>query len=393
MPTPDSDDISGMSVVRLFRSAIQLLQQDRPVDQHESERHMQARNYPEAEKSLILHLEEAQGKHYPAKRKLDIWLDLADAQRFQGKQAEAEVSFACALKLVESAKLDGDSKALYLDRRAQFEADRGNVEEFCRAAQEAVDLGTSSKKQDLILLATRMHALAMAQSRAGRVEDAKVTLRKTMDLYEQAYGPDHPDTAARLADLAAACRKEGNFDEAKQLLERALTVHQRSLGPTSPEALQDLLRLAIVLEDGGDVPGAIKNYERALSVTEKIVGSKGENEIEILLGLGRLYVESEHYPKALETFEQALRHLSRTKDERVAGAYEKLALSNRKLRRWKEAEKYYSKAVTMWQQLPGDHSAEARANLEEHVAMLRALGREEEADLLLPAEEPAPSAS
>jgi tetratricopeptide (TPR) repeat protein len=403
MPWMESDDISGMSVVRLFKYGvrfaawvtphIQRWQQERQVNQTESERHIKARNYPEAEKSLILHLEEAHGRRYAAKRKLNIWLDLADVQRHQGKQAEAELSFASALKLIESNKIDSDCKALYLDRWAQFEADRGNVEESCRAAQEAVDLTSSSKKPDLNLLASRVHALAVAEGRAGRAEESRATLRKAMNLYEQAYGPDHPDTAARLADLGEVCRKEGKHDEAKQLLERALKVHQRSLGATSPEAMRDLLHLAVVLADSGDIPGAIQRYERALSVTEKIVGSNGSDEIEILLGLGRLCVASEHYPKAIETLEQALRHLSRTKDERVADTYEKLAWSNRKLRRWKEAEKYYTNAIAMWKQVPGGHGAEVKANLEAHVEMLRDLGRDEDADRLLQVAEPAASAS
>jgi len=403
MPRIESDDLSGMSVVRLFKYSvrfaawvtphIQRWQQERQVNQTESERHMKARNYPQAEESLILHLEEAHRRRYAAKRKLTIWLDLADAQRYQGKQAEAATSFAGALKLIESNKLARDCKALYLDRWSQFEADRGNLEECYRAAQEAVDLTSSSKKPDLNLLAIRVHALAVAEGRSGRAEESRATLRKAMNLYEQAYGPDHPDTAARLADLGEAYRKEGKHDEAKQLLERALKVHQRSLGPTSPEAMRDLLHLAVVLEDSGDIPAAIERYERALSVTEKIVGSKGEDEIEILLGLGRLYVATEHHPKAIETFEQALRHLSRTKDERVAGVFEKLAWSNRKLRRWKEAEKHYTSAIAMWLQIPGEHGIEARANLEEHAAMLRDLGRDEDADRLLQVAEPAASAS
>ncbi len=213
-----------------------------------------------------------------------------------------------------------------------------------------------------------------------------------MNLYEKVYGPEHPDTAARFADLAEVCRKEGKHDEAKQLLERALTVHRRTLGPTSPEALRDLLQLAMVLEASGDVPAAIERYERALAVTEKIIGSKGADEIEILLGLGRLYVVTEHYPKALEAFAQALRYLGRGKDERVAGAYESLATSNRKLRRYQEAERYYSLAVTTWRQLPGDHFDEAQSNLEAHASMLRDLGRDEDADRLIPAIETAPSA-
>ncbi len=398
MPRIASDDLSVMSVVSLFRRMLsgatpENSQKEGQADPADSDRHMKDRNYPEAEKCLMSYLSEGSGKRYSAKRKLEIWLDLADAQRFQGKQAEARDSFASALKLIESNKLDGDSKALCLDRLAQYEADRGNGEEFFRAAQEAVDLTSSSKKPDLNLLATRVHALAVAEGRSGRQEDSKATFRKAMNLYEQAYGPDSPEAAVRLADLGEACRKEGKHEEAIQLLERALKVHQRSLGATSPEAMRDLLHLAVVLEDSGDIPAAIERYERALSVTEKIIGSKGADEIEILLGLGRLYVASEHYPKAIETLDQALRHLSRTKDERVAATYEKLAWCNRKLRRWKEAEKYYTSAVAMWKQLPGDRDSEIRANLEAHVAMLRDLGRDEDADRLLQVAEPAASAS
>ena len=47
----------------------------------------------------------------------------------------------------------------------------------------------------------------------------------------------------------------------------------------------------------------------------------------------------------------------------------------------------------MWKQLPGDRDSEIRANLEAHVAMLRDLGRDEDADRLLQVEEPAASAS
>ncbi len=185
MPRMESDDVSGMSVVRLFRRMLsgstpdsQSPQKEGQGDPVESERHMKARNYPEAEKCLVVLLSEAQGKRYPARRKLDIWLDLADAQRYQGKQAEAGESFANALKLIELNKLDGDCKALYLDRLAQYEADRDNAEEFCRAAQEAVDLTSSSKKLDLNLLASRVHVLAVAEGRTGRQEDQRRPFEK-----------------------------------------------------------------------------------------------------------------------------------------------------------------------------------------------------------------------
>ena len=192
MPRIASDDLSVMSVVSLFRRMLsgatpENSQKEGQADPADSDRHMKDRNYPEAEKCLMSYLSEGSGKRYSAKRKLEIWLDLADAQRFQGKQAEARDSFASALKLIESNKLDGDSKALCLDRLAQYEADRGNGEEFFRAAQEAVDLTSSSKKPDLNLLATRVHALAVAEGRSGRQEDSKATFRKAMNLYEQAY--------------------------------------------------------------------------------------------------------------------------------------------------------------------------------------------------------------
>jgi len=47
----------------------------------------------------------------------------------------------------------------------------------------------------------------------------------------------------------------------------------------------------------------------------------------------------------------------------------------------------------MWKELPGTHDTEVKANLDAHVAMLRDLGRDEDADRLVEVAEPAAHAS
>src|SRR5688500_13086559 len=66
----------------------------------EGEKHLRVGNYPEAEQSLTIALEEAGRRQSSAKKRAAILLNLAEAQRKQGKFSLAEQSIRQAMALI-----------------------------------------------------------------------------------------------------------------------------------------------------------------------------------------------------------------------------------------------------------------------------------------------------
>lgn len=216
-----------------------------------------------------------------------------------------------------------------------------------------------------------------------------MTLKRSIEIPDRHTAARHPDTAARFVTLAETCLREGKIDDARGLLERALAVHQRTLGPVAPETLRDLVKLATILEQSGDVDGAIERYERTAALFDRVAAGRASDAATVLMNLGRLYTSRMQQAKALEAFQHALRLVETSRDERVARIYESLARLHWNFGRFREADGFFGLATVAWQDLPGDHIADIRANVEKHAMLLRELGRGDEACHLLQAAEPA----
>src|ERR1700674_2291175 len=100
-----------ISVTRVFRLGIRLaawatprLQEwhrQRHMNRVEGQRHLDARNWTEAEKYLTIALAE---RRHSSKRRLDLLLGLAQAQRRQAKLVEAEQTVHVAIQLANQSR-------------------------------------------------------------------------------------------------------------------------------------------------------------------------------------------------------------------------------------------------------------------------------------------------
>src|ERR1700729_4596379 len=100
-----------ISVTRIARLGVRLAawatphvkewHRKRHLNRVEGERHLASRNWREAENHLTLALAE---RRHSSKRRLDLLLGLTEAQRKQGKAAEAEKTVQMGIDLAASSK-------------------------------------------------------------------------------------------------------------------------------------------------------------------------------------------------------------------------------------------------------------------------------------------------
>src|SRR5262245_31964007 len=109
---------------------------ERSMHRAEGERHLKAHNYGQAEKHLKLAVEEAD-LHRHSVRKVQLRLQLAEAERKQGKLAEAEQTVRGALEV--TARISNPKGYVQgLDALAEVFHDAGNFIAMEVALQEGV---------------------------------------------------------------------------------------------------------------------------------------------------------------------------------------------------------------------------------------------------------------
>jgi tetratricopeptide (TPR) repeat protein len=297
---------------------IQRWHRQRHVNRSEGERHLAIGNFSEAEKHLTLAVAEAEQRRYSAAKKIALRLQLAQAQRAQGKLNDAERSVRCAM---EDAPNDPTLQAICLDLIAEVHHDRDDHSASAKAIQDAMALDASDPQAT----ARRTSQLAIARRKLGRPEDAIELLEKSIALHETAYGRDHLETGHRMGELGALYREQGKHADAQRCFRRALQIHEACCGADSHEATQDLSNLAASLEASGDLDGAVAQYERAMRLKERAVGGDMTELAEMEVTVARLYIHWKRYGQARELMAQAMGRLAGRGGRRLATAFETMA--------------------------------------------------------------------
>src|SRR5580658_5422527 len=215
---------------------------ERSLNRVEGERHLKAHNWTEAEKYLLQAVDEADVQRHSV-RKIHFRLLLAEAQRKQGKIAEAEQTVRAALE--HTARISNPAGYVQcLDALAEVFHDAENYPAMEAALQRALSTEAAMPHPDPLRMARRVARLGTARHKSGRSEEAIPALEKAVKLHEGVYGEEHLETASLLSDLGEIHRAQGNHEEAQTYLKRALRTHERELGYDSPEAVRDLHHLA-----------------------------------------------------------------------------------------------------------------------------------------------------
>jgi tetratricopeptide (TPR) repeat protein len=322
----------------------------------EGRRHLESRNYAEAEKYLQLAL--ADRATNSPQRLVDVLVALSTAQLQLGQFEAAEASAQAA---VEAASHGADA-ALHASALESVACVQLGNKQFVECQQtiaqiQALELGRREPNYPLLARCARMQATVLQHD--GRAAEALEAARKAAEFAEYGSGPEDAETAHALTALGTLHTQQGNHTEAQQCLRRALEIHSAAYGADSAEATHDICLLAASLEGSGDTTGAISRYEQLLAMYERQVGFNGKNDAETRVRLAVLYLEDGRLPAARELLVTAIAAMERRGEgshESLLLAFNALAFIEDQMGRTDAAEGLREKAA----RLTLDSAAEAR---------------------------------
>lgn len=337
-----------LSVTRIFRLGIRFAawatphvqnwHRERHMNRVEGQRHLDARNWTEAERYFTAAL--AERKH-SSERRLELLLGLGQAQGHQSKFELAEQSVEAAIQLAnQSGKQSFGARAL--DTLLDIQLEQSKYVEAEQTARELIEL-----KPDNPLLVKGLRKLGTALLKSGRQAEAVDALRRASEVSAQAFGAEHVETANSLAELGMLLRERNDHAEAQLHLRRALEIHRGALGADSHEAAQDLHHLAASLEDSGDIETAVQEFERLLVLRGRQVGCNPAETAEAQVRLAILYLNAGRPGPAKELLTQALATLERYPGPALTRGMEAMAYAEEQFGRLEDAERWREKALTV----------------------------------------------
>ena len=336
-----------MSIFRVFRLGIRFAawatphvqewHQKKHFNRTEAQRHMDARNWAQAETHL---LEALQEKH-SIKANAELLAHLSKAQLKQNKLDQAAATASAA---VELAQKNPSSMWPALDSLASIQISQGNTVAALQTL-ESMEQGEKAKpKPDLARLLQSARRRGTIMAGAGRHVDARAAFEESLKFAEQAHGPNHVETANMLTEVGAIYRQAGHHPQAQQHLSRALAIYRTSEELSSPQASESLRNLALSLEESGDVSGATAQYERFVSICERQVGVSEEHLLEAQVRLAKLYVHNGRSSAAREILGPAIAALERNRSAGLLDALKIMVLAENQAGRPWEADAYRAKA-------------------------------------------------
>ncbi len=363
---------------------IQQWHKDRVFNRVEGDRQLKAHNFAEAELHLSDAVDECASRVSSPNTRIQLQLQLAEAQRKQGaddpaKLDEAEATVRDALQL--TARISNPSGYVQcLDALAEIFYARGDLPGMQTLIEEGIRIESSMPHPNPIRMARRVHRLGLVLYFQG--EDGITPLEKSIALHEQGFGEDHLETAGVLADAGILYRSVGRHEEAQSCLSRALGIHRRELGHDSPETIRDLQNLAASYEETGNVEDAAALYERALELKDRLVGGDQEELAEMQFGIACLYVDWGNLCRARELLAMCIGTFRRKKGARLAVAYETLAHIEEYSGRFRDALAELERAGKTWEACGFERAEELAVNLEYRADLLDQLKKKDSANWL-----------
>jgi tetratricopeptide (TPR) repeat protein len=280
----------------------------RHFNRNEGEFHFKKGNFAEAEKFLVLAVDEGEKRKNPLKARLPVMLHLAESRYKQNKVLETRQTIGgimVALRQSPEGQICPEY-AVCLDMLAKMHQQSGNAADAQRLYGEALEVEKTLKKPEPKNIALRLSRLATACKEAGDMTQAAELYRQSITLHEKALGPEHQETGNRLADLGILLQGERKFEESLPLLQRALSIHEKSPGPQSPEASRDQEYIAAANNALGNFDDACERYERALHLKERQVGVSRSELFAMQVNLAKIYVGASRPGRAQELLQQII---------------------------------------------------------------------------------------
>lgn len=372
---------------KLFAWAVPLLQQwlsRGEFNREEGDRHLKARNFVEAESHLKDAVDEFGASGGSPTVRIRMQLQLAEAQRKQGKDDpskidEAEATIRAALDL--TARIANPSGyVLCIDALAEVFHDRAEYPTMQSLLEEGVRIEAAMPHPDPIRMARRIQRLGIARHLQG--EDGIPALEKAIELFEQSHGEDHLETGGALSAAGILYRAQGLQEDAQRCLRRSLKIHERELGFHSPEAMRDLHNLAGSHEESGDIEAAAALYERVMELMDRVVGKDQEDLAEMQFSVAGLYIEWGNFSRARELLSMCIGTFKRKKGARLAVAYETAAHIEEYSGRYPDALAELARAAKIWESCGPERTAELVTNMEYRASLLDQMKKKDSANWL-----------
>lgn len=344
---------------------------------------LEAGNYAEAEKYLRLYAAEAEKRRSSETQKIGIQLDIAEAERRQGRLIEARSTVRQVM--VRLTKANAQMSVAYahsLGILGELSAEDGNLEEATRLLEESLEMEQRLRPAAPARIAQRSYRLGNVYRIAGNLDAAERELQHAIAIHETVFGAGHTETARPMLDLALVEKSRDNFPAAIQLLKGVLSIHEKTIGPNSHEVAEDLRQLAELYEQTGDRDQAAEQYERALALKERHLGLKPGELGEMLLKMARIYAGWGRLARAQELLGRAISLLEHKPSQTLAEAQDLLGILYHRAGRYPEADRSYRQARLVWEETPGDHLLDISENLKKNAAVLEELKQNEEAAAL-----------
>ena len=269
-----------------------------------------------------------------------------------------------------------------LDAMASFHLRQGRYTDSEALSRRSLAIRDKALGSDHPDVANSLQQLARVHMFQGKFGSAEPLFDRALAINEKTLGAEHPTVASNLNALANCYSSQGRHAEAVPLHKRALAIKEKTLGPDHPEVGRSLNDLATVYEMQGNPAAAEPLMTRALAIAEKVLGPDHPTVALVLNNLGGVFTKN---GKLAEAEPLLLRGLAISKKAlgashpQAANFSDSLAALRWKQGRHAEAESLYIEAARVLEESGDAYLSDVLAN---HAAMLRALGRIDEATRL-----------
>ncbi|MBO0796414.1 MAG: tetratricopeptide repeat protein, partial [Ktedonobacteraceae bacterium] len=160
------------------------------------------------------------------------------------------------------------------------------------------------------------------------------------------------EVAALQMKLAGYLATQGRYPQAAALFQRSHRLYESYPGAMRPEWTRSLLYLADFYAQQGKDDEALTCYERARSIQEQVLGSHHPEVIATVLGLALFYKKQKRYTQAIALL---LPIVAKRQNGSIDPAFQIpllhfLADLYARQEEYAEAEYYFQRALTLWQQ-------------------------------------------
>jgi tetratricopeptide (TPR) repeat protein/transcriptional regulator with XRE-family HTH domain len=303
----------------------------------------------------------------------------------QGKYGEAEPLYKRALRIREQA-LGSDHPELVfpLNGLGNIYCEQGRYQEAEPLYRRALSLWDQRQDVPPSQLVTLLIYLARCYREQRKYGEAEPLYQRALYMQEQALGPDSPQLVPMLNSLANLYHLQANYPEAEPLYQRALRIQEQVSGRDHPDVADQLNGLAGLYADQEKYGEAEPLYHRALRIQEQVLGQEHPDVAATLNNLAELYRVQGKYGEAKQLHQRALHIREQAlgpEHPEVAKSLTNLAVLYSVQGNYLEAELLVMRALEIVERILGPQHSQTQASHRFYGAILRAMGREEEAKL------------